>query len=159
MFNRNKEQLLLYPADGRLIPLSEVPDEAFASGMLGVGFAVEPTEGTLYAPMDGVVESVADARHAYTLVHRNGIALLLHVGIDSVTLKGEGFLSMVNEGDRVRAGDVLARVDLEILRAHQIPTHVIVLLTEPETVRDLQINTGKGLGGRSEAARYRLART
>ena len=158
MLFSKKEKLLLYPTDGRLLPLSEVPDEAFASGLLGIGFAIEPTEGTVYAPMEGQIVSVAEALHAYTLVHRDGTELLLHVGIDTVTLKGEGFLSMVAEGDRVRAGDPVARVDLALLREKKLPPHVIVLLTDPDAIASFQTSCGKGLGGRSEAAHYTLSR-
>ncbi|MBE6601140.1 MAG: PTS glucose transporter subunit IIA [Ruminococcaceae bacterium] len=149
-----KEKLMLFPIDGTLIPLSDVPDEAFCSGMLGIGFAVLPTAGTVYAPMTGRIESVTDARHAYTVMGDDGTELLVHVGIDTVTLGGKGFLPMVSEGDSVKAGDVLARVDLDVLREASLPLHTVVLITNPETVSELQICKGKGLGGKSEAARY-----
>lgn len=153
-----KEKMMLFPIDGKLVPLSEVPDEAFSSGMLGIGFAVIPTAGTVYAPMEGQIESVTDARHAYTILGEDGTELLVHIGIDTVTLGGTGFLPMVCEGDRVKAGDVLARVELDVLREASLPLHTVVLITNPETVQDLQLSEGKGLGGKSEAARYRSVR-
>jgi len=158
MKNTKKERKLLFPTDGTLVPLSQTPDDAFASGMLGEGFAVIPTAGTVYAPMSGQIDSVADARHAYTVMSEDGTELLVHVGIDTVTLKGKGFLPMVAEGDRVAAGDVIARVDLDVLRAEGFPTHVVVLLPDPDSVEHLKICEGKGLGGKSEAAVYELSR-
>ena len=151
-----KEKLLLFPANGTLIPLSEVPDEVFSSGMLGIGAAVLPSEGSIYAPMSGRIESIADSRHAYTLVSEDGVELMIHIGIDTVSLRGKGFLSLVSKGERVRAGDRLARVDLEVLKQEKLPSHVIVLITDPDTVDHFTVRSGQGLGGKSELAVYRL---
>ena len=149
-----KERKLLFPTDGVLIPAEQIPDGAFASGMLGVGFAIVPSAGTVYAPMSGQIDSVADARHAYSLISADGVEMLVHIGIDTVTLKGEGFLSMVAVGDRVSAGDVIARVDLHLLKDRGLSPHIVVLLTDPDSVDELKILPGKGLGGKSEAAVY-----
>jgi phosphotransferase system IIA component len=83
---------------------------------------------------------------------------LVHIGIDTVALGGKGFLPLVFEGDRVKAGDVIARVDLEVLRKEGLPTHVVVLLPDPDAVKNLKIGEGKGLGGKSEAAVYELSK-
>ena len=111
----------------------------------------------MYSPLSGQVESVANARHAYTLIGDDGVELLVHVGIDTVELKGEGFLSMVSEGDRVRAGEVLARVDLSLLKEKGLHPHVVVMITNPDGIQELQLCTERGLGGKSEAAVYRTA--
>lgn len=153
-----KERLLLSPASGRVVELSAVPDEVFSSGMLGKGFAVLPDDGTVYSPMSGRVESVADARHAYTLVGEDGVELLVHIGVDTVTLGGRGFLPMVEEGASVQAGDVLARVDLSVLSEAGLVNSVVVILTEPDSIFDLRLTPGKCLGGRSEALRYRIGK-
>ena len=150
-----KEKKLLFPIDGTPLPLSEVPDEVFSSGMLGIGAAVLPSAGTVYAPTSGIIESVADARHAYSLMGEDGVELMVHIGIDTVSLKGRGFVPMVAEGDRVKAGDVLARVDLSLLTEEQLSPHVVVLITNPESVSDFSLREGKGLGGKSELAVYR----
>ena len=152
-----KEKILLFPVDGNAVPLSDVPDEVFASGMLGIGAAVVPDSGSVYAPMSGQIESVADARHAYTLISEDGVEMMVHIGIDTVSLKGKGFLPMVAEGDRVRAGDVLARVDLDVLKQEKLHTHVVVLLTNPDVTESFTPRTGKGLGGKSELAVYCLS--
>jgi glucose-specific phosphotransferase system IIA component len=153
MFHK-KEKMILFPADGTPVSLKEVPDEVFSSGMLGIGAAVLPQNGTVYAPVSGNVISVSDARHAYSIVSEDGVELMVHIGIDTVTLGGRGFVPMVAEGDAVRAGDALARVDLNILKDEKLPLHIVVLITNPESVSDFSMRTGKGLGGKSELAVY-----
>ena len=153
MFHK-KEKILLFPADGTPVALKEVPDEVFSSGMMGIGAAVLPQSGTVYAPLSGQIVSVADARHAYSLVSEDGVELMVHIGIDTVTLGGRGFVPMVAEGDLVKAGEVLARVDLQVPKAEKLPLHVVVLITNPESITDFSMRTGKGLGGKSELAVY-----
>jgi len=150
-----KEKILLFPTDGTPVPLCDVPDEVFSSGMLGIGVAVLPHSGTVYAPMSGQIESVSEARHAYSLVSEDGVELMVHIGIDTVTLGGRGFVPMVAEGDRVQAGEVLTRVDLKVLEEEKLPAHVVVLITNPESVTDFSMRSSKGLGGKSELAVYR----
>jgi len=150
-----KERKLLFPVDGKAVALNEVPDEAFSSGMLGIGFAVIPEAGTVYAPTSGEIINVADARHAYSLLGEDGVELMIHIGIDTVDLCGKGFVPMVAEGDRVKAGEVLARVDLTVLKNENLATHVVVLIPEPDTVDGFTPRLSKGLGGKSEAAIYR----
>ncbi len=152
---------LLAPMDGLLMPLREVPDEVFATGMLGDGFAIAPREDmasvTVCAPADGQIETVADAGHAYTLHTDDGLELLVHIGIDTVTLKGTPFRSLVSAGDRVKAGDALVRADLAAIRAADLPTVTPVLITNPEILSDLSLALGEAEGGVTAAARYRTA--
>ncbi len=104
------------PADGTLLPLSEVPDNVFAAGTLGKGVAVEPTDGKFYAPFNGTV-GTGTGGHAVCLVSDGGVELLIHIGIDTVNLKGKHFAIKVKEGDKVKAGDLLAEVDVAAVRA------------------------------------------
>jgi phosphocarrier protein FPr/phosphocarrier protein len=121
-------QKILAPFAGWSSPLAEIPDEVFARAMLGEGVALDPIGGELLAPCDGEVISVAAARHAVALRAANGAEILVHVGIDTVALGGEGFEPRVRKGDRVRAGDLLLRFDLELLgrKARSLITPVIV---------------------------------
>ncbi len=157
MLFQKKQKAIVAVADGVSIPLSGVPDEAFASGMLGQGFAVKPSAGTVCAPIDGTVESISDTRHAYTLLSPDGLDVLVHIGIDTVEMKGEGFLSMVRVGDRVKAGDVLARADLDLIREKGFETVIPVLVTNPERLTVTDTVYGKTLGGETKTLYYRLS--
>ncbi|MBR2019723.1 MAG: PTS glucose transporter subunit IIA [Clostridia bacterium] len=159
MLFSKKENTLVAVANGRSLPLSEVPDEAFATGLLGIGFAVEPADGTVYSPVTGRIESIADSLHAYTLLSDDGLDVLVHIGIDTVELKGEGFLSMVAVGDRVKVGDVIARVDLNRLRGGNYPSFIPVLITNPEGVSMEKLRTGSTVGGETPVFQYRIKRS
>lgn len=151
-----KSGRLLAVTDGRILPLSAVPDEAFASGMLGIGFAMEPSAGTVYAPADGRIECIAEGKHAYTLLTEDGLEVLIHVGIDTVSLGGECFLPMIFPESRVKAGDVIARADLDRIREKGFSPIIPVLITNPEQLRDYTLTDAKaGLGGQTEALSYR----
>ncbi|HET9862250.1 MAG TPA: phosphoenolpyruvate--protein phosphotransferase [Steroidobacteraceae bacterium] len=126
---------ILAPFSGWSSSLAEIPDEVFARAMLGEGAALDPTSGELRAPCDGEVISVAAARHAVALRAPGGAEILVHVGVDTVTLGGEGFEPQVRKGDRVHAGDLLLRFDLDLLarKARSLVTPVI--LTNGERFR------------------------
>ncbi|HEY1873827.1 MAG TPA: phosphoenolpyruvate--protein phosphotransferase [Steroidobacteraceae bacterium] len=119
---------LLAPLAGWSTPLDEAPDEVFAARLLGDGVAIDPTAGTLHAPCDGEIVLLPATRHAVTLRTDSGCEILLHVGIDTVALAGEGFEAHVHQGIRVRAGDVLLSFDLDFLarRAKSVLTPIIV---------------------------------
>lgn len=123
------EVLVLAPMDGELIPLADVPDPVFSSGAMGSGVAVVPTSGTVYAPVSGTVIVTMDSGHAYGIRTADGVEVLVHVGIDTVNLKGEGFTPKVSQGDTVTAGDVLAEVDLNAIEAAGYSTTTVVLIT------------------------------
>ncbi|SFE61504.1 PTS system, glucose-specific IIA component [Paenibacillus catalpae] len=116
------------PLSGKLVPLSEVPDEAFAQGLMGDGVAIEPTEGRVIAPFDGVVSHLIDTHHALIIEHSSGLQLLIHVGINTVALNGDGFKALVNTGDSFKAGQTLLECDLDKIRSAGYPviTPVIV---------------------------------
>ena len=155
LFQKKKSQLIAV-ASGRAIPLADVPDEAFSTGLLGKGFAIEPSEGIICSPISGRLHSVSESHHAYTVFSDDGLDLLSHVGIDSVTLKGEGFSPLREAGDAVAAGDALVKVDLELLRNRGIPTVVPVVVTNPERLKDVDFSFGTVSGGTSAVMHYRL---
>lgn len=117
---------------GKVIPLKEVSDEAFSSGMLGEGAAIEPSEGRLYAPCDGRIDMVFDTKHAITMVSEEGCELLLHIGIDTVRLEGKYYETYVANGQEVQRGDLLITFDMEKIKAagYKITTPVIVCNTD-----------------------------
>ncbi len=113
MHNNNKELTLSAPLSGPVLTLAKVPDPVFASGAMGDGIAIDPLNDTLHAPCAGVVVHVARTGHAVTLRADNGAELLLHLGLDTVALQGEGFSMLVKEGARVSNGQPLLRYDLD----------------------------------------------
>ncbi len=123
------EVLVLAPMDGDLIALADVPDPVFSSGAMGTGVGVVPTSGTVYAPVSGTVIVTMDSGHAYGIRTADGVEVLVHVGIDTVNLKGEGFTPKVHQGESVTAGDVLAEVDLDAVKAAGYSTTTVVLIT------------------------------
>ena len=107
---------LVAPITGKLISLSEIPDPVFSQGMMGTGFGIEPTEGKVVSPVNGKVISVFPTKHAVTLQAEDGTEILIHFGLDTTLLKGEGFTSHVADGQAVKAGDMLLTVDIEAIK-------------------------------------------
>ena len=111
-----KHREILAPLSGQAVPLGEVPDEVFSREVMGGGAAILPADGRLVSPVDGVVSAVAETGHAYGFTTDDGLELLVHVGLDTVDMRGEGFRPCVRTGDRVRAGETVAQIDLALLR-------------------------------------------
>ena len=127
-----KDTVLSACLNGTVVPLAEVKDEAFASGALGDGIAIEPTDGELVAPADGEISSTFETHHAVGMTTADGAELLMHIGIDTVKLGGKHFTYLVNEGDKVKKGQPLIRFELEAIKAEGYPvtTPVIVCNTD-----------------------------
>ncbi|RUT35562.1 PTS trehalose transporter subunit IIBC [Paenibacillus zeisoli] len=122
------------PLTGTAVPLNQVPDPAFAQEQMGQGIAIEPTEGRVVAPFDGVVAHVIKSKHAVILQHASGLQILVHVGIDTVSLKGNGFTSHVQAGDEVKAGQLLIEFDMEAIRAAGLPLITPILIPDGQEV-------------------------
>ena len=131
------------PFSGTLVPLSEVPDETFASGVLGEGIAVEPSDGLFCSPVDGTVETIAETKHAIGFAADNGLEILVHVGLETVSLNGEGFEILVKEGDRVKAGQPVAKADLALIRERGLKTITSIVLTGGAD--DMELNCAEGI--------------
>ena len=118
------------PMTGETVALEQVPDTVFSEKVLGDGLGLIPADGKVYSPVDGEVASVAETLHAYGFSSDDGLEVLVHVGLDTVALKGEGFTSHVKVGDRVRVGDLVAEVDLDLLKSKGINTVTPVLVCD-----------------------------
>lgn len=127
-----QSQLLHAHMNGKVVPLEQVPDEAFSGKVLGDGCAIEPTDGKLYAPCDGVIDTVFDTCHAVNMRSDQGAELLLHVGIDTVKLGGKYFTAHVQNGQQVKTGDLLLSFDADKIRqaGYQLTTPLIVCNSE-----------------------------
>lgn len=134
------------PIPGEMIALSEIPDETFASGVLGDGIGVKPSEGKVYAPSDGTVSTVFDTKHAVGFTAEDGTELLIHVGIDTVTLKGEPFNAHVESGQKVKKGDLLVEFDMDKITQAGLSTVSAVIVTDCAENRQI------GFTARTDAA-------
>lgn len=136
------------PVKGKIIPLEMVQDDVFSSGILGKGIAIEPTEGKIFAPADGVVENVPDSGHAIAITAEDDANLLIHVGIDTVNLKGRNFNVKISEGAKVKKGDLLMTFDLNGIKksGYKVTTPIIVCnssdFKEINPVADGNVNAG-----------------
>jgi PTS system sucrose-specific IIC component len=126
------------PANGEVIARENIEDETFASGVLGDGVGIRPTAGYVVAPFDGEITSVADSKHAIGLASPSGMELLIHVGVDTVAMNGDGFDPQVAEGDQVKAGQLLLNFDIDKIKAANHPDTVVVLLTNADDSDDVK---------------------
>ena len=124
----NQSKTVLTPLQGKVLAQADIPDETFAQGILGPGCGIEPTGKTVYAPFDGTVNQVASTLHAVGLTSEDGIEILIHVGMDTVELKGKGYELFVQTGDHVQKGQLLFRFDMQAIAAagYTLTTPVIV---------------------------------
>ena len=152
--NENKSksipQVILAPLTGKAVPLSEVPDPVFSEKVLGDGVAIIPADGKIVSPVDGEISTVAETSHAYGFTSENGQEVLVHVGLETVSLNGECFKVYGKAGDKVKAGDLVAEVDLEYLKEKDINPITPVLICSDTEGKELQYIEGDVKAGESE---------
>ena len=127
-------------ASGKVLSLDKVPDQVFAQKMMGDGYAMDITDGNIYAPVNGEVTLVFPTGHAYGITTEAGVEVLLHIGIDTVELDGEGFDGKVKQGDTVKAGDLLTVVDLDFIRSKDKATITPLIFTSGDKIELLKEN-------------------
>lgn len=137
-----EKMTVMAPIDGTVIPLEQIPDETFATAILGPGCGIEPTGDTVYSPFDGKVTSIAPTLHAVGLESTEGIELLIHLGMDTIALRGSGFTPLVREGQAVKAGTPLLNVDLDAIRAAGLSTESAVIVTNADDLPALHLTAG-----------------
>ncbi|MDR3767440.1 MAG: glucose PTS transporter subunit IIA, partial [Butyricicoccus sp.] len=131
------------PIPGEVIPLTAVKDETFASGVLGEGYAIVPSEGKVYAPFDGTCENLFDTLHAMGLVSNNGVELLIHVGLETVGLGGKPFTAHIKTGDTFKKGDLLLEFDIDAIRAAGCEIQTPIIVTNAEDVGGVTVEGNK----------------
>lgn len=137
-----KKFKLLAPVEGKVIPIDQVPDPVFSQKMLGDGVAIIPKDGKIYSPIDGTVTNVMDSLHAYSFISDDGVEMIVHFGLETVALNGEGFTAHVKEGDKVKAGDLVCEVDLTFLIEKGIETTTPVVICGGADVAEMDIIYG-----------------
>ena len=129
-------------AKGSAMVMADIPDPAFSQGFVGFCCGIEPEDGKVFAPVDGTISQVADTLHAVG-IESNGMELLIHCGVDTVDMKGQGFTMLVKEGQKVKKGDALLTMDLEVIKAAGHPTTIITAVTNSDDFASVeQVKTG-----------------
>ncbi|MDO3412150.1 PTS glucose transporter subunit IIA [Saccharibacillus sp. CPCC 101409] len=149
---------VLAPLSGKAVSLSEVPDPAFAEKLMGEGIAIVPSEGRVLAPFDGVIAHLPKSKHAVMLEHETGAQVLIHVGVDTVSMKGEGFDVRVSTGDRVKAGQLLIEFDMQKIEQAGYPSITSIIAPNGvEAVTGVQEHEGGVTAGRESVLTLQLS--
>ena len=138
-----RKEGLYAPLNGQAVPVTEVPDPTFAEGMLGNGIAIIPADGKVYAPCNATVDMMFDTGHAVSLVADNGAEILIHVGLETVSLEGKPFTIHVKNGDKVKKGDLMIEADLEAIKAAGLNTITPVLVCNCDDFTTFNLTTGQ----------------
>lgn len=156
-FGKKKSEIkteLFATQDGSVIKLEDVDDGVFSEKMLGDGFAIVPHSDNVYSPVSGKVSQVFDTFHAYGITTEDGLDVLVHIGLDTVSLKGKGFKACVKEGSRIQAGDKLAEADIKYIESQGLSSKTMVVITNFDTLKEFKINYGDAQGGKTVVMTY-----
>ena len=136
------------PVNGKTLSLSEVPDPVFAQKMAGEGLAIMPEDDVIVAPVDGEISLIFNTKHAFAMTLDNGVELLIHIGLETVSLNGEGFEQLVETGTKVKAGTPIIKVNREFVKSKGLSLITMVLITNPNKVKSINpvdnVNTVAG---------------
>lgn len=131
-----KETVLYAPVNGEIVPLEQVPDPVFSEKMMGDGIAIRPSDGEFCSPVDGMVVLIPETKHAIGLKTEDNIEILIHIGLETVSLKGQGFEVLVNAGDKVAVGQPVVKADLTYIREHAKDTITPIVITNNESGKE-----------------------
>lgn len=136
-----KSMELIAPVSGKIIDLSEVPDQVFAQKMAGDGVGIDSTSDIVVAPADGIISLIFKTNHAFAMTLNNGIEILVHIGIDTVELEGKGFERLIQEGSRVKAGDAVIKLNRQLIKENGYSLVTPVLITNSDKLKEINYNT------------------
>ena len=137
-FLKRKTREINSPADGQIVSLEKVNDEVFSQGMAGDGVALIPMSDLFCAPIDGVVSKIFKTNHAYSIKSDKDLEVLVHIGLDTVALEGQGFERLVEEGAKVKAGDGIIKADMDYLCTHARDTITPVIISDDSDVKEIE---------------------
>ncbi|MCC0664088.1 PTS glucose transporter subunit IIA [Clostridioides sp. ZZV15-6597] len=147
MFKMFKKKSIKSPISGKVIELSKIPDAVFSQKLMGEGVAIDSTGDIVYAPANGKVAVVAETKHAFVIELENGMELLIHVGLDTVNLKGEGFEALVSVGDQVKEGAPMLKIDRSLIESNGISLITPVTITNYSEYNMNTYNVGNSVEG------------
>ena len=147
---------ILSPQDGIIITLHEVPDDLFSDKILGDGFAIIPHDNKVFSPVNGEIFQIAETKHAFYIKSEDGLDILIHMGIDTVNLKGKGFDCNVKVGQKVKVGDLLATEDFNVMREGGFSCHTIFVITNMKIVKEVEVHEGEAKKLETVALSYDL---
>ena len=151
-----KEKYMGAITDGSILEIALVPDQVFSQKLLGDGFAIVPSADKFVSPVRGTVTDVTDTRHAYCITSDDGLEVLVHIGIDTVELKGEGFEALVKKGDRVETGTPIVKADLKLIEGSGYNTTSMVVVTNMDRVRNLKVLENPSVKSGDKAIIYKV---
>ncbi len=137
-----KDYSVVAPVSGKVLELSEVPDEVFANKLAGDGVAIDCSEDIIVSPADGVLSIIFKTNHAFAITLDNGVEILVHIGIDTIQVDGEGFQRIAEEGSRIKAGDPIIKVDRKVMEEKGYSLITPVLIANTDRVKSIDLNTG-----------------
>ncbi len=142
-FGKKAGEVMGAPVAGKAVAISEVSDPTFGQEILGKGMAIIPSAGKVVAPIDGTVEMVFDTKHAISMSSDSGIQILIHVGLDTVSLKGEPFTAHVESGQKVKAGDLMLEFDIEAIKSAGLETITPIVICNSDDYKEITAHVGK----------------
>ncbi|GMG97021.1 PTS sugar transporter subunit IIA [Tepidimicrobium xylanilyticum] len=147
-FRKNKSIEIVSPVTGKIIPIEEVPDQVFSEKMIGDGLAIDPKEGRVLSPIDGEVVTIFPTNHAIGLVSKEGLEILIHIGIDTVELNGVGFTRIIEKDSKVKKGDLLVEFDIDLIKEKGKSPITPVIISNMDKVENIdKIDSGEAVGG------------
>lgn len=152
--NKNEVGCIISPQTGKVISVRGIPDEVFSEKILGDGAGIIPSEDDILSPVKGEIVQVADTNHAFFIKSDDGVEILIHVGVDTIGLKGRGFQSFVSAGQKVNVGDLIGRADIKLIEQNGYPTHTAVLITNMHDMESIQLIEGPAEAGKTKIISY-----
>ncbi|WP_054710811.1 PTS glucose transporter subunit IIA [Bacillus sp. JCM 19041] len=151
-----KIETIASPINGRIVSIEEVPDPTFSEKMIGDGIAIEPTDGHVVAPVEGKIVQVFPTKHAFGIETPAGAELLIHIGLETVAMNGEGFTSHVKEGNQLKVGDPIIDFDLELVKEKAAHTITPIVITNHDKFTIEKVGEGEAIAGETNLFRIKL---
>lgn len=136
---KHKKTIIACPVDGEVLPITSSSDKVFSEKMMGDGFLVKPKSGEFFSPVSGTVSMVFTTKHAIAFKTNDGLSVLIHIGMDTVNLKGKGYEILINTGDKVKAGQKIANVDLDFIIKNGYSIDTPVVITNLDNSKEIQL--------------------